>query len=169
MTNAPLDPRFKKILQPLLAAAALGMMVGCSSQQGGNVSESSSSPSNTDAGTAYSSESAAFSSVGSPTATSSAYKDGTYSATGNYTSPAGQETVDVTVRIANGIVTDAQFTGHGQNPVSQMRQQAFKEGFQAQVVGKPIDQISLGVVNGSSLAPKGFIDALNKIKVEAQA
>ena len=45
----------------------------------------------------------------------------------------------------------------------------FKAGFSELVVGKPVDQVSLSVVNGSSLTPKGFMDALAKIKAEAKA
>jgi hypothetical protein len=43
----------------------------------------------------------------------------------------------------------------------------FKEGFEEAVVGKPLDEIALTVVNGSSLTPKGFMDALTKVKLEA--
>jgi 23S rRNA (uracil1939-C5)-methyltransferase len=40
--------------------------------------------------------------------------------------------------------------------------------FFIQVVGKNIEELNLTVVNGSSLTPKGFMDALAKIKVDAQ-
>ncbi|KXK09170.1 MAG: hypothetical protein UZ21_OP11001000228 [Microgenomates bacterium OLB22] len=45
----------------------------------------------------------------------------------------------------------------------------FAEGYKTQVVGKSIDELKLDVVNGSSLTPKGFEDALQKIKTEAAA
>ncbi len=96
------------------------------------------------------------------------YKDGTYSATGNYTSPAGGEEVSVGITLVNNIVTDATFTGKATNPGSIFNQGHFKEGFKEKVVGKSIDDISLTVVNGSSLTPKGFMDALAKIKAEAK-
>ena len=96
------------------------------------------------------------------------YADGTYNATGHYVSPAGAESVDVTVTLEGGVVADAQFKGNATNPASVKNQGKFAAGFREQVVGKPIDQISLGVVNGSSLAPKGFMDALKQIKTEAQ-
>jgi hypothetical protein len=97
------------------------------------------------------------------------YKDGTYSADGQYVSPAGEEQVGVTLTIANDVVTSATFEGKAENPGSVIMQGKFAEGFEGQVVGKPIDQISLGVVNGSSLTPKGFMDAVEKIKLEARA
>ncbi len=37
------------------------------------------------------------------------------------------------------------------------------------VVGKKIDEVQLTKVAGSSLTPKGFMDALEKVKTEAKA
>ncbi|HRN70635.1 MAG TPA: hypothetical protein PLS49_05630 [Candidatus Woesebacteria bacterium] len=99
----------------------------------------------------------------------SQYTDGTYEATGNYTSPAQQEEVDIVITLENGAVTDAQFTGKATNPTSMKMQGLFSEGFQEEVIGKRIDDINLTVVNGSSLTPKGFMDALQKIKEESSA
>lgn len=97
------------------------------------------------------------------------YKDGTYSAVGVYRSPAGGEQVDVTLTLANGVVTDATFTGEATNPKSVAYQDNFAKGFKEEVVGKSIDSLSLTVVNGSSLTPMGFMDAVAKIKAEAKA
>ncbi len=95
------------------------------------------------------------------------YKDGTYEATGNYTSPAQKEEVDITITLKDGVVTDATFAGKAVNETSKKMQGKFKEGFEEAVVGKPLDEIALTVVNGSSLTPKGFMDALTKVKLEA--
>ncbi len=97
----------------------------------------------------------------------SKYKDGTYTQTGTYSSPAGTESVKVTLTIKNDVVTDATFVGGAVNPTSKMMQSQFAAGFKTQVVGKSIDSISLTVVNGSSLTPKGFMSALAKIKAQA--
>lgn len=97
------------------------------------------------------------------------YKDGTYSADGEYSSPAGKESVGITLVIKNDIVTDATFTPKATNDASIKLQAMFAAGYKAQVVGKNIDSISLTVVNGSSLTPKGFMDALVKIKAQAKA
>lgn len=97
----------------------------------------------------------------------SAYKNGTYSADGVYRSPAGAEEIHVTVTLKDDVVTAAQVEGTATHPKSKAMQEAFIAGFGAQVVGKSIDELSLGVVNGSSLTPKGFMDAVAKIKVEA--
>jgi len=97
------------------------------------------------------------------------YKDGTFSSAGVYNSPAGSETVDVTLTLKDGIITDSTFQANSGNPISKKLQNNFKDGYEAVVIGKSIDSLSLTVVNGSSLTPKGFMDAVNKIKVQAQA
>lgn len=107
-----------------------------------------------------------------PTPTSNpnaTYEDGTYTATGNYRSPNGPEEVDVKITIKDQKVTAAEFTGKATNPTSRQMQTQFNNGFKQQVVGKPIKDISLTVINGSSLTPKGFMDALAKIKTQAEA
>lgn len=96
------------------------------------------------------------------------YKDGTYKGTGNYTSPAQEEEVDITITLENGVVTDATFDGKATNETSMKMQGLFSEGFKEEVVGKPIDEIDLTVVNGSSLTPQGFMDALDQVKAEAK-
>ncbi len=107
----------------------------------------------------------------SPAGTESAspYKDGTYKATGEYTTPGGTREVDVTLTIKNGVVTDTTFTGHATDPNSKRFQGEFADGYKVLVVGKSVDGITLTKVSGSSLTPKGFNDAVTKIKAEAQA
>ncbi len=97
------------------------------------------------------------------------YKDGTYAATGQYSSPAGQEEVAITLDIKDDVVVSASFVGKATNPGSVKNQSLFKEGFNQYVVGKSVDSLKLQVVNGSSLTPKGFMDALVKIKAQAKA
>ena len=104
-----------------------------------------------------------------PVTSSGTYKDVTYSATGNYNSPEGGEQVSVSVTLKNGVVTNSTFTGQSSARTSQSYMNRFSSGFSTLVVGKPIDQISLSVVNGSSLTPIGFMNALAKIKAEAKA
>lgn len=97
------------------------------------------------------------------------YTDGTYEVVGNYTSPGGEETIDVTLTLADGVVTDAEVVANATRPISQQMQAAFIGGFEEQVVGKNIDEINVTKVSSSSLTPKGFMDALEKVKQEASA
>jgi len=95
------------------------------------------------------------------------YTDGSYTANGSYTSPAGQEEVEVTLVLQNDVIQDAQFNGKAVNPGSVRMQEQFSQGYKEIVVGKSISDLSLTVVNGASLTPKGFMQAVEKIKAQA--
>ena len=96
------------------------------------------------------------------------YKDGEYKQVGSYTSPAGQETIDVDLTLKGGVVTEVVVTPKAENPKSKYLQGVFIDNFKPMVVGKNIKDLNLGKVAGSSLTPKGFNDALTKIKAEAK-
>ena len=100
---------------------------------------------------------------------SSTYKNGSYSATGSYMSPGGEDQIAVTLTIANDIVTAASVTPEAGDHTSARYQQKFISGYQGYVVGKNISSIYLTKVSGASLTPKGFNDALNQIKAQAKA
>lgn len=107
-----------------------------------------------------------------PTADSSKtnkYKNGVYTATGKYDSPAGLESIGVSITIDNGVITSSSVTANATNNRSYRYQQAFIDGYKKLVVGKNIDTISLDRVSGSSLTPAGFNNALDQIKQQAQA
>lgn len=97
------------------------------------------------------------------------YNDGQYSSQGSYQSPAGEESIDLNITIENGLVTEAVFLGKGENAVSKKWQKVFTDNYRDYVVGKPINEVKIDKVAGSSLTPKGFNDAFNKIKVQAKS
>ncbi len=108
----------------------------------------------------------------SPTAAmmaKSTFKDGTYTQEGTYISPGGEEHIGVKLTIKDGIVTDSEVTPEAVRPMSQKFQGQFAGGYKEFVVGKNITEIKLDKVAGSSLTPKGFNDAVEKIKAEAKA
>lgn len=100
---------------------------------------------------------------------SSTVKDGTYTATGIYQTPGGQESIGVTVTLSGGNVTDAKVTQEGKTDEAQEYQAAFASAFKSQVVGKKISDVSLSRVAGSSLTPRGFNSAISDIENQAQA
>lgn len=104
-----------------------------------------------------------------PVAESSEYKDGTYEVDGEYLSPGGPELMGVTITLANGIITDTSVEVKTARPISKMMQEAFQANYKPLVVGKSIDDVMLDKVSGASLSPKGFNDAVVKIKAEAKA
>lgn len=97
---------------------------------------------------------------------SAAKKDNTFTTIGMYTSPAGEEEIGVTLEVNNGIVTDATVEVKATNPFSQKWQTVFQSNFKDLVVGKDIATLKLDAVSGSSLTPKGFNDAVEKIKAQ---
>ena len=101
--------------------------------------------------------------------TAALYKDGTYEAIGNYTSPGGAETIDVTLTLKDGVVESANVVSKATRPTSKQMQASFIGGYKEQVIGKRLDELNLTKVAKSSLAPKGFNDAVAKIKAEAKA
>jgi uncharacterized protein with FMN-binding domain len=107
------------------------------------------------------------------TATSSSssttYKDGTYTATGSYDSPAGTEKVKVTLTLASNTVTAANVISETNDPTAQTYQSIFISGYKSHVVGKKINTIKLSNVSGSSLTSQGFNDALKQIEQQATA
>ncbi len=97
------------------------------------------------------------------------YTDGTYTEEGSYQSPNGLETIEVTLTLADNIITDVTVVGEGGNPNTERFQGEFSDGIAGVVVGKNIDEIQVDRVAGSSLTSGGFADAVNKIKADALA
>jgi hypothetical protein len=97
------------------------------------------------------------------------YKNGTYSATGSYDSPGGEEHVRVTLTLSSNVITTANVQSGANDPTAQTYQDSFISGYKSQVVGKKISTIKLSNVSGSSLTSQGFNDALNQIENQAKA
>lgn len=104
-----------------------------------------------------------------PTEQKSGYKDGTYSATGNYVSPGGADAILVSLVLKDNVVQDVTMTEKASNPASKTWATKFISAAKSEIVGKKIDELNLKVVSGSSLTSVGFMDALAKIKVQAKA
>jgi uncharacterized protein with FMN-binding domain len=100
---------------------------------------------------------------------SSNYKDGTYTAIGDYVSPGGPEQVEVTIVLKGDIVESADFVAKADLPTSKFFQDKFAAGYKEFVVGKNINEVKLDIIAGSSLTPHGFNAAIEKIKAEAQS
>ena len=95
------------------------------------------------------------------------FADGTYSAEGSYSTPETVETILVTVTLADGVIADVEVEGSPQRPESEQYQGQFIGGIADEVVGKPIDDLMVSRVAGSSLTSGGFNQAIERIRVEA--
>lgn len=97
------------------------------------------------------------------------YKNGTYRATGRYTSPGGQQQIGVQVTLANSTITALSVDRSQTRGTSAEYQAKFASGIDAQVIGKNIDDLDVSKVSGSSLTSGGFNDAISQIKSQARS
>ncbi len=97
------------------------------------------------------------------------YKDGTYTAEGDYGTHVGPESVTVTLTLKKGVVVDSQFQGTPRVMMSGRYMDMFAANYKPLVVGKDIASLQLDKVSGASLTPMGFNDAVSKIKAQAKA
>jgi uncharacterized protein with FMN-binding domain len=102
-------------------------------------------------------------------AANGSYKDGTYQATGKYSSPGGTQSVVVSLTIANDTVTGSTAQGQAQDGVAQIYQSDFVNGYKKFVIGKKLTEIRISHISGSSLTSKGFNSALQQIEKQAKA
>ncbi len=107
-------------------------------------------------------------SVGADAAAGS-YVDGTYTGEGSYQTPESVESITVTITLENDVVTAVDVAGDPQKRESEQYQSRFIGGISDEVVGKPIDELSVSRVAGSSLTSGGFNAAIEEIKAEAAA
>ncbi|HSX44418.1 MAG TPA: FMN-binding protein [Patescibacteria group bacterium] len=101
--------------------------------------------------------------------TSSAYKDGTYRATGAFDTPESTDNIQVSITLKNGIITDSSATATANARESRQYDAAFINGYKSYVVGQSISKVYLNRVSGASLTSQGFNNALEQIKTQAQA
>jgi uncharacterized protein with FMN-binding domain len=151
----------KSVFAGIAGLSLAGTVAGCAP----SATETTPAASGNGAETSAAAPSAGASSLAT---SGSTYKDGTYSADGNYVSPNGTETVGVELTLAGGTVTAVDITQHPSNPNTRKFQGEFAGGIADQVVGKSIDELNVSKVAGSSLTSGGFNQAVEQIKSEAQ-
>jgi uncharacterized protein with FMN-binding domain len=107
-------------------------------------------------------------SASTPATSSSGYKDGTYTSTSGYYVPHSSESIDVTLTISNGVITNASIQNSEGDNVSARYQEDFAASYKSHVVGKSISGLKLSIVSGASDTTLGFNDALSQIASEAK-
>ena len=99
-----------------------------------------------------------------------AFVAGEYRATGQYPTPGGLQGIGVTLTLdEKGIVTKLEVDPKAETGNSVQFQGKFASGIRAEVVGKPITELDVDKVSGSSLTSKGFNQAVAKIIEKARA
>lgn len=104
------------------------------------------------------------------TSSDSGYSDGTYIFESSYTVPSGhEEPIKVTLTLSGDVVTDANVQVEGVVGTSRLYQGKFLKAYEAEVVGKDVDTLSLSRVGGASLTTGAFNKALLDIKIQASS
>jgi major membrane immunogen (membrane-anchored lipoprotein) len=156
----------RRLAAGLAVVATTGLLAGC----GGTDDETTTAAADTTtaAGTTAAQDTSTAAGASASTG-SSAYADGTYEADGTYQSPAGEESVGVSLTLADGKVTAVTVTPKATDSNSVRFQGEFQDGISSEVVGKGLDELEVSKVSGSSLTSGGFNAAVETIKAEAQA
>lgn len=94
------------------------------------------------------------------------YRDGTYAANSQY-GPVGEDTIDVSITIEAGTVSDVSIVGHPLTTISRNHQDDFSKAIGGVVIGKPLEGLSVDKVAGASWTSEAFNAALDVIRTEA--
>ncbi|MCC7432374.1 hypothetical protein IT412_02495 [Candidatus Peregrinibacteria bacterium] len=93
-----------------------------------------------------------------------------YLAEGKYRSPAGQETIQVSLDLKNDKISDIKISSNTKAEISKKFQGLFLEGVKKEIIGKSITEVgTFDKVNGSSLTGAGFNQAMATLKSEIGA
>ncbi len=107
---------------------------------------------------------------GSTPVSNANYKDGTYTATGSFYTPSGNEQIGVTVTLASNKITNVSIDDSSiYSGTSFAYTDQFAHGINAAVDGKNVDSVNVSRVSGASLTPMAFNSALDTIKNDARA
>ncbi|MFH0176487.1 hypothetical protein ACIA6D_29865 [Streptomyces cacaoi] len=142
----------RKITTAVVGISVSAAIAGCASTD----AEGTSSPSTASSGVAPS---------GPSPEQGPAYTDGEYSADGWYGGK--PSSIGVAVTLEDDVITDVEVTPHATDVTSLSLQKRFAAAVPALVVGRDIDEVTLDRVAGNSGTPKGFNDALDRIKEKA--
>ena len=104
-----------------------------------------------------------------PKSSALVYKDGTYTATGSYSTHDGNEQITITLTLTNDIITAISAVKGAHDYTSDRYQNMFISGCKPLVMGKNIATLKLTKVSGSSLTPIGFNDAISQIRTVAKS
>ena len=99
----------------------------------------------------------------------STYKDGTYTAEGDYITHVGKKKIQVTITLKNDLITSSDVKNEADDPISNHYQNSFISAYKTQVIGKDISTVHVTKAALSSLTPNGFNSALMTIEQQAKS
>ncbi len=98
---------------------------------------------------------------------STAYNNGSYTASQSYVIGRGTSTVSATVTVENDVITVVRFANIVGDPESREYIGAFEGAIQPKVVGKRLADVSVSRVGGASLTTNAFTQVITKIENQA--
>jgi|GEM_PF-885700 len=102
-------------------------------------------------------------------AANTSFADGSYTTRTSYFTPRRTEHImDITLTVENDIVTGATIIWDGEAAPKTPSHSGFDAAYKAEVVGQPLEAISLSRVGGASLTSGAFNEAISTIQVEAR-
>lgn len=102
--------------------------------------------------------------------TSSSYKDGTYTATSNYSVPkGGQNSIRSTIVVSGGKITSVTTSNDYSDRESGNYIDWFNQEISSTVTGQSLGDVSVSRVGGASLTTSAFNDTLDTIRTQATA
>jgi len=172
-------PTTPKVIGALAVAVVIGvggflLISGANARPSGSLtstsSSSSSAPATSTATTTPTPTVVAPTPASTPASqVASAYKDGTYNATSNYYVPGGQNSIAVTLTIANDTITAVKTSSTVDSYQSQQYVDSFNSSINSAVVGTPLTNAYQNRVGGASLTTIAFDDTLQTIMNNAKA
>lgn len=173
------EPNYQRQSKAKLVAAVVAIVVIAgvivvidhvkSSGKSTNATQNTATTDTTSGSSAASGTSSNDTNSSASTTTSSSYKDGTYTVTSDYFVPPGQEEIQVSLTVQNGVVTSSSIQNSEHDHDSASFQEAFATEYKSAVVGKALSGLDLNTVAGASETTQGFNDALSQIRTKAQA
>lgn len=95
------------------------------------------------------------------------YENGTFTATGSYSTPGGLESIQLSVTLDDGVISSTSLVQNATDGEARQYQAEFASAYADMIIGKDVDEVSLSRVAGSSLTSNGFNQALEQIKDDA--
>lgn len=146
------------ILGILVAGTALKNVQGTTQRPDTTIHPSTAESSNNSSGPGNSSST-----------TASSFKDGTYSASVNYIAHRHNESIQVTLKIKDNIISSSELEQSMSDRESQQYQTEFEQLYKSRVVGKKLDQVSISRIAGASDTSEAFMTAVRQIQNKAQS
>lgn len=157
----------------IIAASGVGVYALYSSAQTGTSNSGLTTQSTTNSSTSGSTTggTTSNSTTNSTSSTSASnYKDGTYTASANYSVPHGyQNSISVSITVSNGSITAASATHSTSDRESAEYTDVFDSSLSSKVVGQSLSGASFSRIGGASLTTDGFQTALETVMNEAAA